>query len=65
MPSPASALGVVHRGRPSRDGAVTFAKTSKALARLNEMILWARSKRPIATESCPDPEEELLHHIPA
>lgn len=59
-------LGVVHRIDRPVSGAVLFAKTSKALARLNEMIrerhigkiYWA------VTEHTPDPEEgELRHYI--
>ena len=59
-------LGVVHRIDRPVSGAVIFAKTSKALARLNEMIregrihqvYWAR------TEATPDPESgELCHYI--
>ena len=52
-------LGVVHRIDRPVSGAVLFAKTSKALVRLNEMIrsgairkcYWA------ITEQCPDPAE--------
>lgn len=59
-------LGVVHRIDRPVSGAVIFAKTSKALARLNEMIrtgdihktYWA------LTETQPDPAEgELRHYI--
>ena len=57
-------LGVVHRIDRPVSGAVLFAKTSKALVRLNEMIrsgairkcYWA------ITEQCPDPAEGELHH---
>ena len=57
-------LGVVHRIDRPVSGAVLFAKTSKALARLNEMIrdgairktYWAR------TEAAPDPAEGRLTH---
>lgn len=59
-------LGVVHRIDRPVSGAVVFAKTSKALARLNEMI----KNREIAkhywaiTESRPRPEEgALVHHL--
>ena len=59
-------LGVVHRIDRPVSGAVLFAKTSKALTRLNEMIrerhigkiYWA------ITEQTPNPEEgELRHYI--
>lgn len=59
-------LGVVHRIDRPVSGAVVFAKTSKALTRLNEMIrngeirkiYWA------LTEQTPNPEEgELRHYI--
>ena len=59
-------LGVVHRIDRPVSGAVLFAKTSKALARLNEMFrngdvhktYWA------ITASLPaDPEGELTHYI--
>ena len=59
-------LGVVHRIDRPVSGAVIFAKTSKALTRLNEMIrggeihkyYWA------ITETTPNPEDgELTHYI--
>lgn len=59
-------LGVVHRIDRPVSGAVVFAKTGKALARLNEMIknreigktYWA------VTEGMPSPEEgTLTHHL--
>ena len=59
-------LGVVHRIDRPVSGAVIFAKTSKALTRLNEMIregkihkiYWA------LTEAAPDPQQgELVHYI--
>ncbi len=59
-------LGVVHRIDRPVSGAVVFAKTGKALARLNEMIknreigktYWA------ITEGMPSPEEgTLVHHL--
>ena len=59
-------LGVVHRIDRPVSGAVVFAKTSKALTRLNEMIknreiskwYWA------ITEARPHPEEgSLVHHL--
>ena len=57
-------LGVVHRIDRPVSGAVLFAKTSKALVRLNEMLrngelhkeYWA------VTESSPQPEEGELRH---
>ncbi len=57
-------LGVVHRIDRPVSGAVLFAKTSKALVRLNEMIknreitksYWA------ITQACPTPEEGSLTH---
>lgn len=59
-------LGVVHRLDRPVSGLVIFAKTSKALARLNEMI----SKGEIAktywavTAQRPEPEEgELVHYV--
>ncbi len=59
-------LGVVHRIDRPVSGAVVFAKTSKALVRLNEMIrrgeidkrYWA-----ITEELLPDEEGTLVHHI--
>ncbi len=59
-------LGVVHRIDRPVSGAVLFAKTSKALARLNEMIREGRiGKRYWAlTEHTPEPESgELRHYI--
>lgn len=59
-------LGVVHRIDRPVSGAVLFAKTSKALVRLNEMIREGRiEKRYWAlTEQTPEPEEgELTHYI--
>lgn len=59
-------LGVVHRIDRPVSGAVMFAKTSKALARLNEMIKnRAVEKRYWAiVEELPDPAEgELRHYI--
>lgn len=58
-------LGVVHRLDRPTTGIVVFAKTSKALARLNalfsektavEKTYWA------ITDSCPSPEEGTLTH---
>lgn len=57
-------LGVVHRLDRPVAGLVVFAKTSKALTRLNEMFrngevnktYWAISR------NCPNPEEGLLTH---
>ena len=59
-------LGVVHRIDRPVSGAVIFAKTSKALARLNEMIRRGEIEKTYwaLTESRPDPEEgELSHYI--
>lgn len=59
-------LGVVHRIDRPVSGAVLFAKTSKALTRLNEMIknrqivktYWA-----IVENNLPEDEGILIHHI--
>ena len=59
-------LGVVHRIDRPVSGAVLFAKTSKALVRLNEMIREGRIRKTYwaLTERTPDPESgELLHYI--
>lgn len=59
-------LGVVHRIDRPVSGAVLFAKTSKALVRLNEMIREGRIRKTYwaLTERTPDPEEsELTHYI--
>ncbi len=59
-------LGVVHRIDRPVSGAVLFAKTSKALVRLNEMIKNRTvSKRYWAIVCNPPKEEEaeLVHHI--
>ncbi len=59
-------LGVVHRIDRPVSGAVIFAKTSKALARLNEMIREGRIHKVYwaLTEATPDPESgELCHDI--
>lgn len=59
-------LGVVHRIDRPVSGAVIFAKTSKALVRLNEMIREGRIRKTYwaLTESAPDPTEgELNHYI--
>lgn len=59
-------LGVVHRIDRPVSGAVLFAKTSKALVRLNEMIREGRiGKRYWAlTEQTPEPEAgELTHYL--
>ena len=59
-------LGVIHRLDRPVSGAVAFAKTSKALTRMNEMLkrhelhktYWA------ITERCPEPPQgELRHYI--
>ncbi|MFI3292684.1 MAG: RNA pseudouridine synthase [Rikenellaceae bacterium] len=59
-------LGVVHRIDRPVSGVVLFAKTSKALTRMNEKIrLGEVTKRYWAVvESCPTPEKgSLTHHI--
>ncbi len=59
-------LGVVHRIDRPVSGAVLFAKTSKALVRLNEMIREGRIHKVYwaLTESAPEKEEgELVHYI--
>lgn len=59
-------LGVVHRIDRPVSGAVLFAKTSKALVRLNEMLREGRIRKVYwaLTESRPDPESgELRHYI--
>lgn len=59
-------LGVVHRIDRPVSGAVLFAKTSKSLARLNEMIREGRIHKVYwaLTEKTPDPESgELRHYI--
>ena len=59
-------LGVVHRIDRPVSGAVVFAKTSKALTRLNEMLREGRIHKVYwaLTESTPVPEQgELRHYI--
>jgi 23S rRNA pseudouridine1911/1915/1917 synthase len=57
-------LGVVHRIDRPVSGVVVFAKTSKALARMNEMMRERRiDKRYWAiVDSLPDPAEGTLRH---
>ena len=57
-------LGVVHRIDRPESGAVVFAKSSKALARLNEMIREQKIKKTYwaITENRPNDEEGTLHH---
>ena len=57
-------LGVVHRIDRPVSGAVIFAKTSKALARLNEMIRDHKIRKTYwaITEARPNEEEGTLHH---
>ncbi len=57
-------LGVVHRIDRPVSGAVLFAKTSKALTRLNEMIREGEIRKIYwaLTEKSPVPEEGELHH---
>ncbi|MDE5578818.1 MAG: RNA pseudouridine synthase [Alistipes sp.] len=59
-------LGVVHRIDRPVSGAVLFAKTTKALVRLNEMIREGRIRKVYwaLTENRPEAESgELLHYI--
>ena len=58
-------LGVVHRIDRPVSGAVVFAKTSKALARLNEMIRNKQIKKTYwaITEERPTEEEGSLRHF--
>lgn len=59
-------LGVVHRIDRPVSGAVLFAKTSKALARLNEMIKQRRVEKIYwaVTEQTPEaPAGELTHYL--
>lgn len=59
-------LGVVHRIDRPVSGAVLFAKTSKALARLNEMIRAGEIRKIYwaVTEQRPEPEQgELRHYV--
>ena len=61
-------LGVVHRIDRPVSGAVLFAKTSKALVRLNEMIREGRIRKVYwaLTENRPEAESgELRHYKPA
>ena len=57
-------LGVVHRIDRPVSGAVLFAKTSKALVRLNEMIRRGEIRKTYwaVTEQAPDPTEGELRH---
>lgn len=59
-------LGVVHRIDRPVSGAVLFAKTSKALVRLNEMIKQRQIKKTywaITEEMMPETEGTLVHYI--
>lgn len=58
-------LGVVHRIDRPVSGAVLFAKTSKALVRLNEMIREGRIHKTYwaLTEATPNPESGELRHF--
>lgn len=60
-------LGVVHRIDRPVSGAVIFAKTSKALARLNEMIRRGEIKRPIGRlrRAVPIPKRRVVPLYPA
>lgn len=57
-------LGVVHRIDRPVSGAVLFAKTSKTLVRLNEMIRRGEIRKTYwaVTEQAPDPTEGELRH---
>ena len=57
-------LGVAHRIDRPVSGVVVFAKTSKALTRLNEMIRAQQIKKTYwaITEERPNDEEGTLHH---
>lgn len=57
-------LGVVHRIDRPVSGAVVFAKTSKALTRLNEMLRDGEFQKTYwaVTEEMPKPEEGELRH---
>lgn len=59
-------LGVVHRIDRPVSGAVLFAKTSKALVRLNEQLRERGFKKTYwaIVENCPDnPQDTLTHHL--
>lgn len=59
-------LGVVHRLDRPVAGLVVFAKTSKALTRLNEMFRQGRVKKTywaITRQLPPEPEGRLVHYI--
>ncbi len=58
-------LGVVHRIDRPVSGAVLFAKSSKALTRLNEMLREGRIRKIYwaLTEQTPSPEEGALRHF--
>ncbi len=59
-------LGVVHRIDRPVSGAVLFAKTSKALVRLNEMIKQHQIKKiywAVTEEMTPETEGTLVHYI--
>lgn len=59
-------LGVVHRLDRPVSGVVLFAKTSKALPRLNEMFRDGEVKKTYwaIVKNCPeDPEAELTHYL--
>lgn len=59
-------LGVVHRLDRPVSGAVVFARTSKALARLNEMFRTGQVKKTYHAIVCappPEPEATLTHWV--
>lgn len=62
----AAFLGVVHRLDRPVSGAVAFARTSKALARLNQMLRERRIKKTywaVVKEKPPAIRETLVHHL--
>ena len=59
-------IGVTHRLDRPVSGLVVFAKTSKALARLNEMFRGSEVKKTywaVVKERPPKPEDELVHYL--
>ena len=57
-------LGVIHRLDRPTTGIVVFARTSKALSRMNELFSSRETKKTYwaATGSCPNPENATLDH---
>lgn len=59
-------IGVTHRLDRPVSGLVVFAKTGKALARLNEMFRGSEVKKTywaVVKERPPKPEDELVHYL--